>query len=99
MPTAHELNQRTTVASQLDVRIRSGIDPDPAAEAGLGLEYRRWERLPLRAHASVYTNGFKLGGGAGLRLGSVHITGALSFHSGDESGGPDAIVTVSLGGS
>jgi hypothetical protein len=99
LAAAHELNERTTLASQLDLRIREGIDADPVAQAGLGVEYRKWERLPLRIHASLYTNGFKLGGGAGLRLGSVHITGALSFHSGDESGGPDAMVTVSFGGS
>jgi hypothetical protein len=96
---ARTMDPRTTLFSQLDLRAGQSSDRSPDAEAGLGVEYRVLERLPLRAHASVLDGGVRLGGGLGLRVGRVHLGGAVSSRSDAGVNGPDWIFTVSFGGS
>jgi hypothetical protein len=93
------LGARTSVFSQLDVALGHSSAALPDVELGAAVEHRLVERIPLRFHASVLDGGVRLGGGAGVRLGKVHLSGAGSFRSDDGVEGPEWMLTLSLGGS
>ena len=95
----YALDPRASLYGQLDVAVGESSDRATGAEAGVGIEYRLLERLPLRAHASMLDGGVRLGGGAGLRVGSVHLSGAGSFSANDGLRGPSWMLAVSFGGS
>jgi hypothetical protein len=95
---ARIVDPRTSLFTQLDLRLGRSSDRLPDAEAGAGFEYRPLQRLPLRAHVSLLDGGVRLGGGVGLRVGPVHLGGAVSSRSDAGLQGPDWIFTVSFGG-
>lgn len=88
---------RTTLHAQLDARIGGGADGRAPFEAGLGVEHRPTPRLPLRAHASALSDGYRLGGGAGVVVGPARLDGAASYVSRASSDAWTAAVGVVLG--
>jgi hypothetical protein len=77
--------------------VGGSAEASSAYEAGAGIEHRVFDRIPLRAHASVLEDGYRAGGGAGLALGNVRISGAASHVSRPVGDGWLAMLTVALG--
>jgi hypothetical protein len=95
---AKTVSPRAQLFGQLDARLGRSADPGPPTELGVALEYALHERLPVGVHGSVLNGGVRVGGGAGVRLGALHVAGAVSYRSADHLGGPDWMLSVSSRG-
>jgi len=70
-----------------------GIDGGPARHVGGGAEYR----LPfvaLQAGGALLSDGYQIGGGAGLTLGPIKVGAALLHRGGDAGSGLRATLTL-----
>ena len=79
-----------------DVRVRSdeGLQLGPAFHAGVGAELGIVPFLPVRGHFAVLTGGTQMGGGVGLHLGPVQLSGDVALRRTD--GRESAIGAVAL---
>jgi hypothetical protein len=92
-------SERLRLFGQLDVALGRSAAPEPELEAGVAAELQATPRIPIQAHFSVLTGGVRAGGGAGVKLGRVHLSGAGSLVTAGTDVGSIGMLTVSIGGS
>lgn len=90
---AYDLTPNVTLSGDFQQQFGEGIRVGPKTHVGVGAELRV-PVLVLRAGLAVVTSGFQFGGGAGLHLGPVNLSGSIARRSSDL--GSDTIGMVSL---
>ncbi len=88
-----------TLTAEVKQRFGEGIDIDPKSHLGVGFEFTGIPVLSLRGGFAKVTDGIRVGGGAGLDLGPVHLNAAGLLQQGDIGDGALAMFTLSFGGS
>ncbi len=95
---AYEATGAVTLTADIRRQIGEGIVVGPETHAGLGVVLHPVGPIYLRGGGAWVTDGFQFGGGAGLALGPVHISGAGLMQSGDAGEATYVMLTLSFGG-
>ncbi len=95
---AYEATGAVTLTADFRRQIGEGIVVGPETHAGVGVVLHPVGPIYLRGGGAWVTDGFQFGGGAGLALGPIHISGAALMQSGDAGDATYAMFTLSFGG-
>ena len=95
---AYDAREDLTLTAEARRRVGDGLDIGPSSHLGVGMEYRPTPSVPLRGGLALITDGFQLGGGAGLVLGQVHLGVAVLYQGGDVGKGVAGTFGLSFGG-
>lgn len=79
---SYEVSPRVRVLADFEQRFGSGLALTPKTRIGAGGEWGPLSWLTVRGGGSVITDGYRLGGGLGFRVGSVNAAGAYLFQGG-----------------
>jgi hypothetical protein len=95
---AYEATDAVTLTADVRRQIGEGIVVGPQTHAGLGVVLHPAAPIFLRGGGAWVTDGFQFGGGAGLALGPVNISGAALMQRGDAGDATYMMFTLSFGG-
>ncbi len=95
---AYEATNIVTLTADVRHHLGEGIVLAPETHAGLGVVLHPVGPIYLRGGGAWVTDGFQFGGGAGLALGPVHISGAGLMQRGDAGDATFMMFTLSFGG-
>lgn len=81
-----------------DIRRRFGEPAgfSPRTHIGLGVEYRRIPRLPVRAGIATVSGGYRIGGGVGIEAGRVRASIAVARYTDEPTEPTMASLSVSV---
>jgi len=95
---AYEASDIVTLTADVRHQLGEGIILSPETHAGAGVELHPVGPIFLRGGGAWVTDGYRFGGGAGLALGPVHLSGAALWQGGDAGEATYAMLTLSFGG-
>jgi len=72
-----------TLAADIRHQLGDGLELGNETHIGAGLEFRPFSWLPLQAGVAHVPDGVQFTGGAGLRIGGIHLQGAGLLRTGD----------------
>jgi hypothetical protein len=79
---AWRVNEKLLLSGDVRQHVGPGVEVGPRSHVGVATEYRPVSLLSLRGGLALITGGYQLGGGAGIDIGPMSVSGSVGQRRG-----------------